>query len=299
MDFTNSGVTTNAAGREMATHGTEAFPSGFYESDLSFHPLPWHWHDEIELLVLTKGAVRFKTLSDEFVLKEGEGLFFNSGVLHAAWENDAKEIIIHSIVFHPRLIGGYEGSIFWDKYLNPLMADPSLKSMHFSQNISWQKEILRLIEDSWQAGFHKKNEYEFDVRANLSHIVALLLSKNNPSQLPLSEKQLRDNQRIKLMLQYIEEHLSDSIEITDIADTALISVSECLRCFKHSIGTTPIQYVKQLRIQKAAELLSSTTLSITEVAIECGFQEMSYFSKTFKQTHGCTPSEYRDQKRNG
>lgn len=298
MDIPICSLTTTASGRELATHGTKGFPSGFYLSDLYLHPLPWHWHDEIELLIITKGTVRFKTLSNEFVLKEGDGLFFNSGVLHAAWDNDEKEMLIHSIVFHPRLVGGYEGSVFWDKYLNPLLTDPSLKCMHFSKNVSWQKEILLLIEDAWQAGFYKKKEYEFDVRTNLSHIVALLLSKSNPSKLPLSEKQLRDNQRMKLMLQYIEEHLSDSIEITDIAKTAMISVSECLRCFKHSIGTTPIQYVKQLRIQKAAELLSSSELSITEVATECGFQEMSYFSKSFRQTHGCTPSEYKIKKRN-
>ena len=97
------------------------------------------------------------------------------------------------------------------------------------------------------------------------------------------------------MLQYIEAHLADTIEITDIAETAGISISECLRCFKHSIGTTPIQYVKQLRIQKAAELLTYTTLSITEVALECGFQEMSYFLKTFRQAHGCTPTEFRER----
>lgn len=295
MDIPTCEVTTNAARREMTTHGTNAFPSGFYHADLYLHPLAWHWHDEMELLVLTSGSVRFKTLSDEFIIKKGEGLFFNSGVLHAAWEYDSKEILFHSIVFHPRLIGGYEGSIFWEKYLDPLLADPSLKALHFTRNISWQKEILRLIEDSWQAGYYEKKEYEFTVRANLSHIIALILSQNDPSKLPLSEKQLRDNQRMKLMLQYIEAHLADSIEITDIADTALISVSECLRCFKHSIGTTPIQYVKQLRIQRAAELLTYTTLSITEVAIECGFQEMSYFSKTFRQTHGCTPTEFRER----
>lgn len=297
MDFPTCDISTTANGRELTTHGTEGFPSGFYLSDLYLHPLPWHWHDEIELLILTKGTVRFKTLSSEFILKEGDGLFFNSGVLHAAWDNDENEMVIHSIVFHPRLIGGYEGSIYWDKYLNPLLTDPSLKSIHFSKNISWQKEILNLIEESWQAGFYEKKEYEFNVRANLSHIIALLLSKNNSVQLPLSEKQLRDNHRMKSMLQYIEAHLSDSIEITEIAQAALISVSECLRCFKHSIGTTPIQYVKQLRIQKAAELLSFTELTITEVAVACGFQEMSYFSKTFRQTHGCTPSEFRIQKK--
>ena len=95
------------------------------------------------------------------------------------------------------------------------------------------------------------------------------------------------------MLGYIDEHLEDEITIENIARSAVISVSECLRCFKTTIGVTPIQYVRQVRIQKAVDLLLNTRLTITDVAMRCGFQEMSYFSKIFRQTHGVTPREFR------
>ena len=110
-----------------------------------------------------------------------------------------------------------------------------------------------------------------------------------------STKKLRDSQRMKNMLQYIDEHYSDNITINEIAESVSLSVSECLRCFHRNIGTTPIQYLKSFRIKKAAELLTNTDMKIVDVGIVCGFQDMSYFAKTFRNIYGCTPSKYREK----
>ena len=61
------------------------------------------------------------------------------------------------------------------------------------------------------------------------------------------------------------------------------------------IGRSPIQYVKQVRIQKAAELLLGTDLKISDIGLQCGFQEMSYFAKAFRELKGCTPHEFREK----
>ena len=79
----------------------------------------------------------------------------------------------------------------------------------------------------------------------------------------------------------------------EIAGSASLSESECLRCFHNTIGTTPIQYLKSYRIKKAAELLSNTERKIVDIGMACGFQDMSYFAKAFRGIYGCTPSEYR------
>ena len=102
-------------------------------------------------------------------------------------------------------------------------------------------------------------------------------------------------ERTKIMLGYIEKHLSESITISDIAEAAVISESECLRCFKRSIGTTPIQYLKELRIRRAAEMLSSYNCSVSYAAEHCGFLDMSYFSKSFRCLMGETPKQYRNR----
>ena len=94
----------------------------------------------------------------------------------------------------------------------------------------------------------------------------------------------------------IEARYSEEITLTQIAGSACISESECLRCFRSVIGCSPMQYVKQLRIQRAAELLKSTDWKICDIGMQCGFQEMSYFAKTFREVKRCTPKGYREQK---
>lgn len=280
-------------GLELTVHGTEEFPVAFYEDDFSIHSLPWHWHDELELFIVVQGSVRFRTSSGQYIINEGEGLFINGGMLHAAWNNGTERCIFHSIVFHPRLIGGHEESVFWHKYLKPMFENDALKTVLLKGASAFHKEILHRIEESWQLGKKKGRGYEFFVRENLSRIIYLLDSQCESVMQSFSDKQLRNANRMKAMLQYIEEHLAENMTIEEIADAAAISVSECLRCFKTTIGVTPIQYVRQVRIQKAAELLRYTCLNVSEVAVRCGFQEMSYFAKIFRQIHGVTPSEFR------
>lgn len=96
------------------------------------------------------------------------------------------------------------------------------------------------------------------------------------------------------MLQYISENLAEELRVDDIAENAMISKSECTRCFHENLGIAPIQYIKQLRIDTAASQLRLTDRAVSEIACECGFQDMSYFAKTFKNIKGVTPSEYRD-----
>lgn len=101
---------------------------------------------------------------------------------------------------------------------------------------------------------------------------------------------------MKRMLQYIQEHYTEEIFLSQIAESAHIGESECLRCFQSMIGCSPLQYVKQLRLQKAAELLLSTNLKISEIGMQCGFQEMSYFAKEFRAMKGCTPRDFQNRR---
>ncbi len=76
-------------------------------------------------------------------------------------------------------------------------------------------------------------------------------------------------------------------------DASFISVRECCRCFKENLNTTPFSYLIDYRLYKSCELLSHTSMSITEIAITCGFGSSSYFTKLFREKFSCTPGEYR------
>lgn len=255
--------------------------------------VPWHWHDELEILVIETGTARVSVNGTDYMVNQGEGFFINTGVLHEAWRAGAKPCYLQSVVFHPRLVGESVDSILWQKYLEPLLSDPCRPCVHFVNVQKWEETATKAIQAAWQSYVSEAEGFEFEVRERLSQLI-FLLAKNCPTtgKKP-SEKTLREGERIKVMLQYIQEHYDGELTLGKIAESASISENECLRCFRSMIGSTPIQYVKQVRIQKATELLVSTNQKISDIGVECGFQEMSYFAKTFRELKGCTPGEFR------
>ena len=70
-------------GREMLTYGTKDFPIAFFDDDLVKVAVPWHWHDEFEVVIITEGIVNVKISNSELILKAGEGYFANGGILHS------------------------------------------------------------------------------------------------------------------------------------------------------------------------------------------------------------------------
>ncbi len=282
-------------GRELAAHGTALFPIACYYDDLAKEDVPWHWHDELEAVVVAEGTAAVVVDSKEYIVGQGEGFFINAGVLHAASIRASAACRFHSAVFHPRLIGGGIDSIFWQNYIHPLIENAALKIIHFGRSGRWHREAIQAIDVAWQECAMERPGYEFRVRSSLSQLVFLLSGHLSATTNRPSERELRDEKRIKAMLQYIQEHHNGELSTARIAESAMIGESECLRCFRNTIGVSPIQYVKQFRIQRAAELLTSTGQRIADISAHCGFQDTSYFAKTFRKIKGCTPTEYRER----
>lgn len=280
----------NEEGLELLRHGTALFPIGCYHDDLTYESVPWHWHDELELLIVTEGAAVCATDREQTVLQTGEGCFFNSDVLHAVWKENSGLCRLHSMSFHPRLVGGAVESIFWQKYILPLVENKQFQMRKFSAE---DGEILREIETAWRSCVNEPVGYELLARNALSSVVLRLMADLPKGAASLSGIALLREERIKLMLDYIRSHLREEITVAQIASAASVSESECVRCFRGAIHTPPIQYVKQYRLQKAAELLKETDKRINEIGEECGFQEMSYFAKAFRELYGLTPTEFR------
>lgn len=293
MAIASCGTVTDATGRELIAHGTTPFPIACYHDDFREMDVPWHWHEELEAAIITEGSLVVAAGNEKFTLHAGEGFFVNSGVLHGCWDMDATGCRAHSLVFHPRLVGGSLDSIFQQNYIEPLLHHPSLKAAALAPSVPGQSSILEAVERAWQECALENKGYEFRVREALSQLIYLLLANYPPQPCSIGEKSQRDSQRIKAMLSFIHANYTSELSVETIAASALVSESECLRCFRSTIGTTPIQYVKQYRIQQAAKQLTATDDLISEIASRCGFQDMSYFSRAFRAYKGCTPSAYR------
>ena len=289
-------LSTDPLGREMTVHGTPLFPVACYHDDLEQMGVPWHWHEELEVLLVEVGTARVRVSGGEYIVRQGEGVFINTGVLHGVWALEPGKCRLHSIVFHHRLVGGSVDSILWQKYLEPLLGDPCRPCIAFGE-APWEQEAILAIENAWQACVQESEGCEFEARNQLSQLIYLLYCHTPAAQKCPTAKRQRDGERMKTMLQYIQAHLSEEMTLPQIAQSTNISPNEALRCFRSVVGSSPIQYVRLLRLQKAAGLLSSTDQPISDIAFQCGFQEMSYFAKVFRQWQGCTPSAYRNRPR--
>ena len=95
------------------------------------------------------------------------------------------------------------------------------------------------------------------------------------------------------MTQYIQDHHAEKVTLGELARLVHLSVSAFSRLFEKTLGITPGEYITQVRIAAACRLLEKTDRTLTYIANETGFYDLSHLAKAFQKTHGMTPGEYR------
>lgn len=284
---------TDPSGRELVTHGNPEFPIACYNNDCEIDVVPPHWHAELELYVIKSGSVYAGCSMHEFLLQKGSCVFINANILHSV-KDAASHSRLHSLVFSPSLIGGDNGSVFWNKYLTPLLHDIDLPYRIMTPDVPWQCTFIRDMERAWRCMAEEPAGYEVHVRNALSEALLLLCQNvvhgDSPAQ---NLKNFAKEQRLKQMMQFVQSRYSDSITLESIAAAASVSSTECMRCFREGLKISPMQYVRRYRLHRAAEYLRTTDWPVSEVGRQCGFQEMGYFAAQFRNMFGSTPSQYR------
>lgn len=127
-------------------------------------------------------------------------------------------------------------------------------------------------------------------RMQLHGMVEILLSYFLKHAKP---KAIIEDKRIANVLQYVKEHIAESITVEDMADRACLTKSYLIRLFRQYIGITPLQYVIRKKIHHAQNLLLGTDLTVMQVADAVGITDVSYFIRLFRKNLGFTPQEYR------
>ena len=107
------------------------------------------------------------------------------------------------------------------------------------------------------------------------------------------KKDYKSLEKLKLILKYIENHYMDKITIEEIANEVGLSQSHFMKYFKNTMGTSFIDYLNEYRLTMASRLLLSSDSSILAIASEVGYENLSYFNRTFKKRFAMTPREYR------
>lgn len=280
---------------ENRSHGDTAFPVAYYRATQNPFGCPWHWHEEFECSIVREGQASYHVGTDHLLLKAGDGLFINTGTLHASIPMPLSCVsVTDTLVFHGRLIYGSKYTVFWQNYIRPIAAAAlTLPYLHLSASVAWEKEILDLIAEVSDAAREKEFGYEFVVREKLTRIFLVIFKNQSSISELIQNESSQELQHLKTMIRYIQNNYSEPLMIEDLARSASISEREVQRSFRNVIQQSPIQYLIRYRIEKACYMLDSGEESIIDICNSCGFSSPSYFAKTFKSIVGCTPREYR------
>ena len=222
-------------------------------------------------------------------------MLFRSSILQMAVNADVGFSEVKSFVFNPLLISGSIESVIGQKYVRPLVDCSHLNLIHFQKNFPWHKDAIHCIEEAFMHYQEGNFGYELLVRDGLSKLWFLIVNHYRSDLERQRNSSNLETTRAKTMLSYIHAHYADQISAKDIADSAIISERECLRCFNKVFGTSPMKYLLNHRISVAGGLLINSEFNITEICSLTGFESPSYFSLKFKALTGMTPSEYRQQ----
>ncbi|MBR2257237.1 MAG: helix-turn-helix transcriptional regulator [Blautia sp.] len=281
---------------ETGCNSTPGFPVAVYLDDVTTSYVNWHWHDEIEAGFVLEGSVVVGSGTSKATLTSGDVFFVNSGVLHSMQNaSSPSHAVFKSITFNGSVIGGEQHSIFWQKYLKPILYAANLRSLILPAGSEYNTAVLSMLSDIWELVARESTHYEVLVRNGLSNLFLILLEiqEHTADEKLQNTYSLRQENRLQHLLEYIHAHYGEHITLDDLASTAAISKTEVMRCFKSVIGKSPMRYLMEYRLQQAANLLLHTERTVQKIGECCGFEDSSYFTKTFRAMYQVTPTEYR------
>lgn len=257
--------------------------------------IPWHWHDEFEFGHILSGSILYKTNHHEYLLKAGDGIFINSGVLHYLHPLEPLEEVCLQTQFVDKLfLAGYLGSVFDIKYITPIQEQKQVDALPFYMEKRADSMILEKLNAAADLSIKGEKFFEMRLRNLFSEIWENVYNFGMDEEKFETRTDVIEDERIKKILLYVQEHYNEKLTVEEIASNIPASERECYRLFHKGLGITPMEFVMSFRLQMAQEMLTNTKKSILEIALETGFGTSSYFGKTFKKQYHTTPKKYRD-----
>ena len=215
-----------------------------------------HWHEDLQFVYVFEGSAELQTLEESVRLKAGEGVFLNKNVVHQIRQGEGCHY--NSFLFPERFLKFYPGSPAAD-LVEKITTNQVLPYLFLRPDGAWQTAVLQQLHELAELEWHKTVFYPYEV---LTRLVALWLILQKNVSLPPQKQENAVNTRMRCFLLYVETHYSEEITLEQLAQSAHVSKSECLRCFRVSLQTTPYQYLMEHRLSCAARLLKETNRSI-------------------------------------
>lgn len=255
-------------------------------SDYDYN-LEAHWHEDIELLVALSGCMDYNIGGEIVHLKEGEGIFVNAHHLHYGFSDEHTECDMICVLLHP--LPFYEGNTQTEKYILPLIGNDTAPYFTFSRDGNGAALFQTVCEL-----YQRRESPAFSLFAlSLGYRIWAELYLLPHAKEPKPQQYAEDIQTLKQMLLFIHKNYAKHLTLEKISSVGAICKSSCTRLFKKYLRKTPVQYLIEYRLKKAAEQLSATDKKIIEISLDTGFPSVSYFIETFRKHYGISPTKYK------
>lgn len=270
--------------KEAKKHGSENFPLQYYYVDRDHlqYVMPLHWHGETEIVRVLEGELTLWLNTAKYELSENDVIFIESGTLHRA---EPKECRYECLVFDPGFVSGQINSP-----LSELIAPFCSGSIGLSPRCPAAEETAK----SLMACAREREAYhELKLASLVCELIRCFYVEGYVLQKQLQSKSLGHRRAvITLLLKKIDDNYSEKITLTELADWAGMNEKYLCRFFREFTGYTPTEYINRTRVEHACHEMKFNHRNVTEAAYECGFNEISYFSKCFKRYKGMAPGAY-------
>lgn len=282
--------------RENARHGTPDFPAGFYSCLIprDFQDLPTHWHEELEFTLVRSGCLKY-TVGPRFEkVSPGDLLLIGPDTMHSAHQIGDAAAETDSIVFHLSLAGLSIADACTERYIQPVQKGQLQIPPVIHPGEPVYEELLRCFLSLWECRQPELMYRELLFKAEVLRLLRLIWQCSDAPVVRAAQRTYHPyEEKIKLALSYIQEHYTESITVGQLADLCGFSQVHFMNVFKTAVGSTCIEYLIEYRLALAAIDLRETNHSVMQVALDNGFQNISYFNRIFKKKYHETPSSYR------
>ncbi len=252
-----------------------------------------HIHSAIEIIFIKSGSFRMFSDDTEMVVGEGCTVLFRSNAVHRIFPLSEGKSYYYVLKIKPSLIMDFSSPEYMGSYLLSLaLGTKNLKTV-WSAEESRKNGIKDTIEK--MAAEAQKKDYGFDIamKTCAASILLAILRDIHPSSADGGELTGDMIRRIYDVTVYINSHYAENLTAQDCAAKAFISLSYFSRCFYRITGKSFKDYLNTVRINHAEKELFSTDKSVTRIAADCGFNNLSYFISVYKAAKGVTPKQAR------
>lgn len=270
--------------------------------DLRHESLPyftnaWHFHPELELnFVVASSGLRFIGNSVES-FSSGEIVLLGKNLPHY-WKNDASYLQAGSAQPAEAIVVRFSEDFAGNDFLN-LPETQAIRDLF--ERASCGLKLVEPLRSAIAKELHLLVQAEgFEQLISLLRILHEIAYSGAVEEISsnyiLSKLLIKQNTRLSKVITYLVEHFTEPVSLSYVAELASMNETAFCRYFKAQSGQTLIQYLTDLRIRYACELLNKGEYSVTDVCYQVGFENVSHFIQAFKKKRNQTPFEFKKQR---